>query len=1004
MKLLNSDFLALGISAVIISTFSVLLYADFTKKIEVEGVKQIGTITFKREVAQRKYQTQVVWEEVKQSYPVYNNDSIRTSEDSEAVIHLNDGTDINVDENSMIMLSTLANSININFAHGSISANRQNVAADAAISAITIMASDTTVSIDRSNIQLSQLENRELDLTVSEGSASVKTASDAEALTVNVNEKAIISSDTREAKIVPLKFDLRGPDNNRFIITESGSTTVKFDWAFSDKPAGDVNLQISSDRGFGEINQSKRITGLTGTTAQLGPGVYYWRLSAINKSSGKTEYSEIRKINIIYTAPVKHLAPLPGESVVYSLSNNSINFSWSENEMASGYILEVSDSSDFSSILKSADTALRRIALENIEPGEYFWRIKSRINAGGTETEKLSAPTKFSVERKAEFSRPKLIRPAEGDKIDRIVFRGKGAILSWNSEPGFASFDVDLASDNEFKQIIFSENRNVNFAEIRRELPLGKYYWRVKGIPAADGAPVISGPASFEVVSDISIELVSPVAGNGIEIPADTKEADLRFAWKKPEVEGSYRVQVSRKADFSEPVNSSVVDSGAVNMKLKDPGNYYWRVQLLDRDNKEIAVSRPGEFILKEPVPEKLKSFIAVKSPVSGSRIYIDSRLRGRNSLTYEVKPDTEILITIRAPGFKEHNQRVRVPAGETVSISPALDKTDLLKRVKWSYSAASPLGADPVFYKDRIVAAYENGVIAVLSGNGNLIMSAKLAKRFESRPVISGDTAYIVDVDGILYSYDLKTGKVNWNIQTLGPLLFKSEPVIADERIYFATGFGAVEAYNFKGEKIWQNMLDESVFSSVQVYRDVLLVATDALKIYALRTKDGKRKWYERIDGRVITGSPLVHNDNLYFGTQAGSFYAFTVSKGKNLWKFQADGPVYSSPVVIKDKIYFGSENGVFYALSVDSGEPVWSFKTRTGIKGSPLSAFNNIMVSDENSVYSLNPENGAVRWSASFQSTIKTSPVFAGDVVVMGLSNGEVVSVRNNLIQTVR
>ena len=84
MKLLSSDFLALGISAIIISTFSVLLYADFTKKIEVDGVKQIGTITFKREIAQRKYQSQVVWEEVKQSYPVYNNDSIRTSEDSES--------------------------------------------------------------------------------------------------------------------------------------------------------------------------------------------------------------------------------------------------------------------------------------------------------------------------------------------------------------------------------------------------------------------------------------------------------------------------------------------------------------------------------------------------------------------------------------------------------------------------------------------------------------------------------------------------------------------------------------------------------------------------------------------------------------------------------------------------------------------------------------------------------------------------------------------------------
>ena len=60
--------------------------------------------------------------------------------------------------------------------------------------------------------------------------------------------------------------------------------------------------------------------------------------------------------------------------------------------------------------------------------------------------------------------------------------------------------------------------------------------------------------------------------------------------------------------------------------------------------------------------------------------------------------------------------------------------------------------------------------------------------------------------------------------------------------------------------------------------------------------------------------------------------------------------------------------------------------------------------MISDESSVYSFNPENGSVKWSATFQSAIKTSPVYAGDVVVMGLANGEVVSVRDSLVQTVR
>ena len=81
---LGSDFIVVGMSFVIISTCSFFLYANFTKKIEVGNVKKIGTITYKRKVAQRKYSGQVVWEDIEQNNPVYSNDSIRTSSISEA--------------------------------------------------------------------------------------------------------------------------------------------------------------------------------------------------------------------------------------------------------------------------------------------------------------------------------------------------------------------------------------------------------------------------------------------------------------------------------------------------------------------------------------------------------------------------------------------------------------------------------------------------------------------------------------------------------------------------------------------------------------------------------------------------------------------------------------------------------------------------------------------------------------------------------------------------------
>src|SRR5271157_5574126 len=123
LKKINNDLFAVGISALVIMTCSALLYAELTRRVESSGAKQIGTIVFKREVAQRKYASQVIWEDLEQNTPVYNNDTVRTAEMSEARINLN-GTYVNLDENSLILLSLTKEGININFSHGSISANR----------------------------------------------------------------------------------------------------------------------------------------------------------------------------------------------------------------------------------------------------------------------------------------------------------------------------------------------------------------------------------------------------------------------------------------------------------------------------------------------------------------------------------------------------------------------------------------------------------------------------------------------------------------------------------------------------------------------------------------------------------------------------------------------------------------------------------------------------------------------------------------------------------------
>jgi outer membrane protein assembly factor BamB len=106
----------------------------------------------------------------------------------------------------------------------------------------------------------------------------------------------------------------------------------------------------------------------------------------------------------------------------------------------------------------------------------------------------------------------------------------------------------------------------------------------------------------------------------------------------------------------------------------------------------------------------------------------------------------------------------------------------------------------------------------------------------------------------------------------------------------------------------------------------------------------------------------------------------------------------------VVDKSIYFGSEDGFVYSLNDEKGTLNWQFKSSLPVKSSPVYAFGSIVVANDRTIFSLNPLNGSVLWQTTFDSRIKTSPSFAGDTVIMGLANGDIVSVRNNLIEIVQ
>jgi outer membrane protein assembly factor BamB len=1214
---INTDYLVVGVSALIILACSAMLYADFTSRVEAGDVKKIGTITYKRKVAQRKYVSQVVWEDIEQNTPVYDNDSIRTADLSEAVINLGDGTRINLDENSLILLASSGEGINIDFSHGSISANRGGAGTGDAAK-INIQSKDAVVSIEKGDVKLSRSGEKKLDVTVSDGKAEIKT--DKGEKTVGKDEKATITGDVTRVSRLTLKLSSPAPNSN--FISAAAAMPVDFRWEPLEKGAA-ATLEISRDGNFSGKTVSRPVLK-NASVENLGEGSYYWRITAFNRTANAAEYSDARKINIIRERPVRPVYPRNNEIITYSVKPPIVHFRWEGNDLASEYIVEISRDPAFKSMVRSVATQITDAPGDRLDAGTYYWRVKSR-NASVASYTGTSAVSSFRIDREAEIAPPVLISPPDGRRVSAsMVDKGRNFIFSWSSDGQIGSYEITVARDREFKNIVLSALSKQNFYAIRERLDAGGYFWRVAALPEGREKGILSAPNSLTVVSagrvTAGIPRVTGFTGKG----TDGTAAAVLFPWDAGGFKGSFRLELSRDNAFLNVVSAKNTPETSAVITGINPGAYFWRVTLYDDDRSQIAETGPRPLYLsvegalvasadkiasalaaseasqkeevarkkelddiarkenelakkkqlelahqqemeretarraeqelarkeredlekkereelevkrQEDLAQKQKDDLALKAereralkerddvekkkreedlarkkedekariakgeleakrkeelarkrqaeqqlkeqtelerklqedmarkvkrdaelkklqelalkkteekarkekeilakkekeelarkekldkqkeqaaevkPVltiatseKGSAIYINSRLKGYDTLTISPRAGETVTVVVRAEGFSDYRENIVLNGGEKKRIDVKLSQNITVhrekkpgRRLRWRTSLASTVMSRPVYCNNMIVVTTKNGYLAGLSLNGGQLWRTALGSAARSTPAADNTAAYVVTVNGVLFAVDLRSGRIKWKKPVEGPLLFGSEPIAADGRIYVATSYGMLQAFSQDGAEVWRRNLEEGIFSSIVGEGGVLYVGTDRSMIYAINAKDGSVRWTFGTDSRIFTSSPRVYRGVLFVGCYSGTFYAINARSGWLKWKFKAKKAILSSAACYGDSVFFGSEDGTVYALNIAGGEKIWEFSTRGSIVTGPDVSGDSVLVPSGSTVFSIDVSSGDLNWKEGLASGINTPVTVAGNAAYVGLNNGEVVS----------
>ncbi len=278
----------------------------------------------------------------------------------------------------------------------------------------------------------------------------------------------------------------------------------------------------------------------------------------------------------------------------------------------------------------------------------------------------------------------------------------------------------------------------------------------------------------------------------------------------------------------------------------------------------------------------------------------------------------------------------------------------------------------------------------------GSSKWSLPLGHLIEHGPIIVKDRLYILDLEGILYGVDKKTGKELWR-KDYGELS-AAAPAYSRGVVYALmlkpAKIVAVRAKD--GKELWTKEIGEpGSESSPLIVGDKLIFGCECGTVLAVDPKTGKTIWQTATAGEV-KGAVAYHDGVIFGSNYGGEFYAINASDGSFKWRtpiiggaFGRGGGAYSTPAVAFGRVYVGAFDGRVYSLDEETGSVAWTFSTGgevypgpvvADVKGSPPAVY---IGSRDNTAYALNAKTGGVLWSHDIGAQITGSAVLIGKTV---------------------
>ncbi len=357
-----------------------------------ENAPVVGTVSFSSADLRRRAAHRLGWGELGRGGDVHELDALFVPPGVEAKVTFVDGTVLELDERSLVVVDLPRDG------RRAVSVRQGSVEGSAGAAGLSLTTPQGTAQLSPQSGAHLEINGESVAMAVTRGEATVGDARFASGDRAGLSAKGAVAQPRWQVALAE-------PARNQRLLFHLTPPRIDFRW--DGTGAAGARVQLARDRGFAFVLEEHDAKELHFTSKDAQVGVFWWRVV----DAFDQPISESRRITVLEDLPPSLLAPREGEVVLCDEKTLAV-FSWAQVRGLSQYRVEISATSDFSTLALQlpADGGQLRTALTLAE-GRWFWRVRSadeaRPESGGTP----SAARTFRLIHKPLPEAPELLNP-----------------------------------------------------------------------------------------------------------------------------------------------------------------------------------------------------------------------------------------------------------------------------------------------------------------------------------------------------------------------------------------------------------------------------------------------------------------------------------------------------------------------------------------------------------------------------------------------------------------